>query len=155
MPSEIIPEREWYYIDLPERRKTFLSHPIPFEEVADRIARGSTVLDAGLERYYSGKSPQEKEARQAVFILALEPPELCDLFFNGRSGLRARYWTGPEIGDAATRYMIDMLLPKLLAAASREPLHRRGAIEMSETELLSGWQCPRQRFGQPNMNATA
>ncbi|BCH08686.1 hypothetical protein MesoLj131c_29440 [Mesorhizobium sp. 131-3-5] len=142
MPPGLIPESEWYYLGLPERRKTFLSQQVPFEEVADRIARGSTVLDPGLEPYYSGKTAQEKEARRAVFTLRLDPPELCDLFFSGRSGLRACYWQGPEIGDAATQHLIKVLLPKLLEAASRAPMPRCGAVEMSEPELLTSLTMP-------------
>jgi hypothetical protein len=44
-----------------------------------------------------------------------------DLFHNAPDGLRGRYWQSPEIGDLATRYLIDALKSELLAHAADNP----------------------------------
>jgi hypothetical protein len=131
-----ISESEWRYEGLPDQRIALLSGPCTFEQLTVRILTDGAIVEWGRDRYHSWKTEAEKRARQVIFRAALSPPELCDLFFNGRDGLRARYWHSPEAGDAATRYLIDSLLPVLEKTAATTPPSYTGFAEpMTEADI--------------------
>jgi hypothetical protein len=54
-----------------------------------------------------------------------------DLLHNSRDGLRSRYWQAPYRGDAATRYLITALEPKLLDFGHRHQIGHLSEIERS------------------------
>src|SRR5262245_42683923 len=112
MQMQTIPVSEWHYVGFPEHRRAATTI-VPFEEIAQFILSHGRVIDGWLEPYRCPPTPQGVKARQAIFVVAIDRPHLCDLFFNSRDGLRGRYWHLPEVGEAATKHLIGLLLPKL------------------------------------------
>jgi hypothetical protein len=91
-----------------------LAKQISFEEMIADIVANANVIRRKIVPYADGITPAEKAARQVIFRIQLRRPELCDLFFNGRDGLRGRYWHSAKIGNEATRFLLRALQPMLL-----------------------------------------
>lgn len=78
------------------------------------------VVDNRIDPYESTRDPREKKARQIIFRLSVSP-RTCDLFYNARDGLRARYWQSPQEGHAANREILNLLIPRLLRVVRQSP----------------------------------
>jgi len=94
-----------------------------FEEMVVRLLGETTVLRSTICPYESptpGEPKQAREARQIIFLIQ-GGHETCDLLYNAPDGLRGRYWQSPDHGSAATRHLINTLVPMLSAFAERAP----------------------------------
>jgi hypothetical protein len=107
---------EWNTSALPPDRATQLDSGLSFEEIAAAIANNSTILASHAEP----SRDTHAGARQVIFKIALPQPTY-DAFYNAPDGLRGRYWQSPDHGFQATRQLIALLKPKLLAYAEENP----------------------------------
>jgi hypothetical protein len=114
-----IADDEWSFHSLGAERGAALGVRLSFEEIAYAIAAGASVVDRKLEPYRTAASKDACTARQMIFRLRLSPRNLCDQFFNGRDGLRARYWQSEKDGENATQHLIAQLMPSLLEDAQQ------------------------------------
>jgi hypothetical protein len=133
MPSR----QEWDTSHLPEERQGHLEAGLSFEEIIAEIVADAVVQSATIKTYRDPpKEPKgAKEARQVCFVLGVQPRS-CDLLYNSRDGLRARYWQSPDIGFHATRHMLNALAPKLIAyCGDRAPTVERYARPMALEEI--------------------
>lgn len=155
LPLAPIPDDEWRFAELPPERASYLmSSTMTFEEIAASIAASHRIVSAAVCRYRD--PPKGVSARQIVFRIALEPPDLSDLFFNARDGLRGRYWHSPEIGDAATRYCIDSLMQGLLDYASANVTHipvEKKASPMTVEDMAASLAAPSAKIWPYECNA--
>ena len=109
----ISPPEGWRLDLLPPDRQQLLSANQSFEQLAEKIASKAGVISASIEPCRT-PPPSAPRMAQVVFRITVERDEL-DRFHNGLDGLRARYWSSPQAGDRATRLLIDLLEPTLLA----------------------------------------
>lgn len=155
LPLTSIPDDEWRFVELPpERARYLLSSATTFEEIAATIAASHRIVSAAICRYRD--PPKGVAARQIVFRIALDPPHLCDLFFNARDGLRGRYWHSAEIGDAATRHCINRLAQGLLdyASANMARIHvEKKALPMTVEDMAASFATPSAKIWPFERNA--
>lgn len=104
---------EWSTSRLPLDRRGRLELAPAYESLAAQIVASGIVLEARIEHYRDRPKNASKSIHQVIYRIDV-PPELFDPFYNGADGLRGRYWQGPAIGDAATRWLIDRFESRLL-----------------------------------------
>ena len=81
------------------------------DEVADGISNYS-ILSIELE------PSTDRECYQRVYSELPVSEELFDLFFNSRSGYRAQFFAGEEIGELFNAYVVEAIAPMLIESAS-------------------------------------
>jgi hypothetical protein len=116
-----IPNRhEWIFAGgFPAERREYLETDLKFESIAERIAEAAVVEQVLVQ---TGTDGDVKGGLRPSFTVDVGA-ELCDLFFNGRDGYRARFWQDPQVGDVANRSVIDLLSPKLIRFAENNLDH--------------------------------
>jgi hypothetical protein len=98
----------------PERLAN-LERTTGFEEIGEAIVREAQVTALPME---TGAAGELRGCRRPVFRLVVAPATF-DQFYNGRDGYRARYWQSPEAGEAANRWLLRALSPKLVGALGK------------------------------------
>ncbi len=86
-----------------------LSAPPSFEIIADKINTDLKVLCCHLD-------PCDTDSFERVVYCIQVPPSLFDLFFNSKAGYRASYYRSPYEGLRANDFLIQSLLPALVAS---------------------------------------
>jgi hypothetical protein len=111
---------EWNLADLPQHRCAYLDAGYSFEGVAAMLAHDAEITRAWVEPFRTPPKSISPETRQICFQLRVSS-RAYDLFFNAPDGLRGRYWQSPEIGDRATRHLLDTLNRKFSEHLVRMP----------------------------------
>ena len=106
--------------ELPAKRRACLDVAVSFEEIASRVLIEMKIIRVAIEPYRMPAPGEPKNARQVLFLICVGD-ETCDLFYNARDGLRARYWQSPDHGFGATRHLIDNLMSPLISFAVPDP----------------------------------
>ncbi|WP_334398841.1 hypothetical protein [Bradyrhizobium sp. AZCC 2289] len=100
------------------------------------------IIRVAVEPYRTPAPGEPKNARQALFLICVGD-ETCDLFYNGRDGLRARYWQSPDHGFGATRYLIGNLMSSLISFAENNvPIPVGKAAPMASEEIKASLDAP-------------
>jgi hypothetical protein len=111
---------EWDTSNLPPSRRTYLDEGISFEDIAASTVIEAQILKTWIEPLRDPPKHGPKNFRQVCFLIRI-CKQTYDLFYNASDGIRGRYWQSPDIGFLATRYLIDVLRPKLLKYAEVNP----------------------------------
>jgi len=100
------------------------------------------IIRVAIEPYRMPAPGEPKNARQVLFLVCVGD-ETCDLFYNARDGLRARYWQSPDHGFSATRYLIDNLMSSLISfAESNPPIPVGKAAPMASKDIKTSLEAP-------------
>jgi hypothetical protein len=132
------------------------AYDLCFEEIAARVIESATVISARF-KLYDDASPDEEDGRQIVFVVRVAP-QTCDVLYNAPDGMRGRYWQSPDHGFAATKQLIDALLPKLMSFADQYPPAPPKRYPMrtddikASLESISAKIWPRERDDDGNLN---
>lgn len=125
---------EWDFSHLPPVRHAYLMSAYSFETIVREFIAELRVL----EGFIRPSENTHEGARQAIFRVKTNS-QAYDLLYNAPDGLRGRYWQSPDLGFAATRYLIDLLKPTLLEFAHANPLqlesNKRGSAKMHLTDV--------------------
>jgi hypothetical protein len=130
MPLEVPGPSEWDTTRLSLKRRGYLESETPFEQMVADLTEKAEVLCVNLEPSDGLKG---KGSRRAVFRIAIGAVAV-DLLHNSPHGLRGRYWQAPDLGDVATRRLLDALRSTVLSFAARN-LSSREEIELSEKSI--------------------
>ncbi|WP_440642025.1 hypothetical protein ACSHT2_13685 [Bradyrhizobium sp. PUT101] len=139
----------WDTSELSAERRSYLDEGLSFEQIAARLVESATVISSCIEPYRTAPRGEE-DGRQIIFVLRSDQ-QTCDLFYNAPDGLRGRYWQSPDHGFAATRQLINGLLPKLTSERPPAPPEREKCAPMgfedirASLEGLSAKVWPRER----------
>jgi|tagenome__1003787_1003787.scaffolds.fasta_scaffold20825038_1 hypothetical protein len=111
---------EWSFGEFEAERQAYLSRDMHFYEMAKRIADVAVVRTGCIDtlRVENPEAPADITWRAWFTISLADEPHLADLFYNGRDGVRGRYWQSEMEGNAATALMIALLREKLLQFAA-------------------------------------
>jgi hypothetical protein len=88
-----------------------LLQPVPFEQVAEDVAAGMTVLCC----HRSCSSIKGTSFSRVAYCVQIER-DLFDLFFNSESGYRAAYFRSPWEGLGANVAFLKAVSPKLVGS---------------------------------------
>ncbi|WP_029083961.1 hypothetical protein [Bradyrhizobium sp. th.b2] len=111
---------QWDTSQLALERQRYLEAGLSFEEIAARMLSSPHEIVGGRIEPYDTAPKQEKDGRQIIFTIRLDPT-VSDLLYNARDGLRGRYWQSPDYGFLANRHFLNMLTPVLLSFARQRP----------------------------------
>lgn len=103
--QQFVPPEEWYFGPMPLSRRAVLESVL-FDAIATRVVSEATLVSAQVEPAHDCAAPEN--TLRVAFRFAVTS-ETGDLLHNGRDGLRAQYWLSPQIGDRATRNLVDHL----------------------------------------------
>ncbi|MCA1530767.1 hypothetical protein [Bradyrhizobium yuanmingense] len=127
---------EWSFGEFEPEWQAYLGRDMHFDEMAKRIADVAVVNTGCVDtlRVENPEAPVDTTWR-AWFTISLAD-ELClaDLFYNGRDGLRGRYWQSETEGNAATALMIALLREKLLQFAA-ENIYSFGSATLAHGDM--------------------
>lgn len=125
---------EWDTSHFPTERRRHLSGAIAFEQIAAAIAQECREVKHRVVPYRTPPRDVHEIPRQIVFVMRTSP-QLFDLFYNGRDGLRSRHWQSPETGIEATRYFIDVVEPMLLGSLSSDEAFARRSLRCPSAKV--------------------
>jgi hypothetical protein len=108
---------EWSFANFLVEGRAYLEDDMPFEAIVKRVADLAVVVDGGVEPLNHAEDGAPKDITWRVYFTIRVDPEISDRYYNGRDGLRGRYWQGKEAGKAGTALSIKLLTPKLLVFA--------------------------------------
>jgi hypothetical protein len=114
---------EWNFAEFDAKRRTYLDSDMLFDEMAKRIANVA-VVNTGCVDPLRTENPEAlvNTTWRAWFTISVaDEPCLSDLFYNGRDGVRGRYWQSETEGNAAMASMVALLREKLLQFAADNP----------------------------------
>jgi hypothetical protein len=111
---------EWSFAEFDGERRSYLDRDMQFNEIAKRIADLAVVKTGRIDPLRAGSSeaPVDTTWRAWFTISVADEPCRSDLFYNGRDGVRGRYWQSATEGNAATASIIALLREKLLRFAA-------------------------------------
>ena len=110
---------EWSFDGLPPDRRAYLERDTSFEEIARAVADLAIVETACVDPLDTeGFGAPRDTTWRAWFTIRIENKEISDLYYNGRDGLRGRYWQSEDAGNAATALSIKLISQKLLEHAA-------------------------------------
>ncbi len=111
---------EWSFAEFDVARRAYLDRDMAFDEMAKRIADLAVVNTGCIDplRTENPEAPVDTTWRAWFTISVADEPCLSDLFYNGRDGVRGRYWQSAMEGNAATASIITLLREKLLRFAA-------------------------------------
>jgi hypothetical protein len=114
---------EWSFYEFDAERRAYLDGDTPFDKMARRIAETAIVSTGRVDPLRAGhpEAPIDLTWRAWFTISVAAEPSLSDLFYNGRDGLRGRYWQSEAEGNAATASIIALLRGKLLRFVADNP----------------------------------
>ena len=104
---------------LAEGRAYLESDDLSFEEIASQATQSAAIISNRIKPYNDAPLGEE-DGRQIIFVVRVAP-EVSDLLYNARDGMRGRYWQSPDHGFAATRYLIGELICDLMEFSERNP----------------------------------
>ncbi|UGX95784.1 hypothetical protein G6321_00011840 [Bradyrhizobium barranii subsp. barranii] len=128
---------EWSFAEFDGERRAHLESDMPFDKMAQRIADLAVVSSGCVDPLRTSENPAVPAGttwRAWFTINVADEAWLSDLCFNGRDGVRGRYWVGAADGDAATASMIALLREKLLQFAAHNP-ERFGSATLAGGDL--------------------
>jgi hypothetical protein len=111
-------------------RRAELELPLAFEEIARRLNASAVVEVPTIVDAWKKAPPRTIRASFKVNV----DNKASDLFYNGITGLRARYWSSTELGDAATVIAIRSLKAKLLSNVP-DVLRSELGVEMTKDQI--------------------
>jgi hypothetical protein len=111
---------EWSFTGFDGERRAYLDCDMGFEEMAKRITDLAVINTGCIDplRTENPEAPVDTTWRAWFTISVADKPCLSDLFYNGRDGVRGRYWQSEMDGNAATASIIALLREKLLRFAA-------------------------------------
>jgi hypothetical protein len=111
---------EWNFAEFDAERRADLDRDMPFDEMAIRIADVAVIKTGCIDplRTENPEAQVDTTWRAWFTISVADEPCLSDLFYNGRDGVRGRYWQSEMAGNGATAAIIALLREKLLQFAS-------------------------------------
>ena len=113
---------EWSFSELPAKRQAYLESDMPFEQIARTVADRAVVKTGFVDPLQTTNLDAPTGITwRACFTISVELDQISDKYYNGRDGLRGRYWQDEEAGKAATALSIDLLSEKLLQFAADNP----------------------------------
>ena len=113
-------KQEWAFTDFPPERRNYLELDPPFAEIAQRIADEAICEFAEPDSLAQISTNAPKGTWRVCFKIRVLS-QTSDLFYNGRDGLRGRYWQNPVAGFAATHHVLDLLKGRLLDYVRTHP----------------------------------
>ncbi len=151
---------EWDTSLLAASRRVSLDAEWSFEQLAKDLSTVARVLSVCVKPYRSPPKDAPAKIAQVVYRLAA-PAEIVDRFYNGRDGLRGRYWQSATTGDDATRLLLSRLCPALLASSveiaaepsdtwAKQPHHVAASLAASSSKI---WICERNLQGEFLLNS--
>lgn len=140
--TELPSTKEWNVSALIEDGRSYLADSPRFERIVENVASSVVILPPTLCACQARPPYAAKGTRRLEFRIVVDR-ETGDLFFNSADGLRSRYWQGPDLGDDATRYLIESLLAALLHSFEVGPVQVFGRAEPMNVEQASA--CLRAR----------
>ena len=121
---------------------TFTSEVCPVRQSAllawtsfDQIAEQFASCSVASFYWELATAPHLSGCNRASFELQVDP-DLYDAFFNAPAGYRGQFARSEAVGEAANKKLIDMLLPRLIAAAG----DHAAAVDGRVTRSLLGAQ---------------
>ncbi len=115
MTFGIAPATEWQLArNVEEARKRRLLET-SFDSIVQQITKKARLHDYGCEEI------KDFSGLKRVWIDLSLPPQTVDLFHSGASGYRAQFYLGVQQGEAANRYLIESLLPRLKCLCVARP----------------------------------
>jgi hypothetical protein len=116
-----LPTRDdWDFSAFSPERRRYLEQDPSFEVIAQRVAHEAVCVFSKND-LLRNKQLRAPEGTWRAWFKICVCISTSDLFYNGRDGLRGRYWQHPTVGAAATRQVLALLKPKLLAYATAHP----------------------------------
>ncbi len=127
-------EEDWSFTALNTDRQRKLNAVMPFGEIAASVSSDSRVMWFCIERA-EARPPMAPTNARRVWASFQVSDEIFDQFYNGRDGLRARFWQSRGKGEAATKFFVSRIIDKVFNAAF--PASRSGELTpMNEREIV-------------------
>lgn len=131
---------EWVLAhEILEDQRLILSNPLSAGDLIEKIACAARQASHEDEFFLCWEASTKHPGQARVSGVFRCPEDVFDQFFNGRTGYRAQYYLGPDVGEAYNRKVLDRLEPivrcvcvktttRLVpAVADRESLRAPGA----------------------------
>jgi hypothetical protein len=157
-PLGVPGQHDWDTSKIPESRRRYLEAAYSFEGITALVIENVEITRYWIEPLRTPPKPPFPRDFQQVCFRIRTSKEAYDLFFNAPDGLRGRFWQSPEVGDSATRHLIDSLKRKILARAEEKPDCIEGkAKDMTIDEVRASLEAPsakvwvRERDDKGNM----
>jgi hypothetical protein len=115
-----VPPEEWQFLAMSDARRSLLEE-ICFGEIAVRIDKEASLAAEPRAEMAEDRAAPPNTLR-AIFPVAVTP-STGDLIHNARDGLRARYWLDPDVGNKATRHLVELLKVRLLHSLPSDDLN--------------------------------
>jgi hypothetical protein len=112
---------EWEFSAFPPERRSYLETDPSFEEIAQRVEDEAVCEFAEFDPLRETTRLAPRGTWRSWFKIRVHC-STSDLFFNGRDGLRGRYWQDPAAGLAATDHVLCLLKGRLLNYVSTHPM---------------------------------
>ena len=124
---------EWDFSGLPSERRHYLEPGVSLEDIARYFGNAATCMYGEIQSLRdSAPGAPPLITWRACFKVSVDC-KIADLFFNGRDGLRGRYWLSPAAGEAATRILIESLKTILFQYMIEHPHCMRSAEAGTQT----------------------
>lgn len=105
-------ETQWGMSRLPKNRRQYLERRVSFEKIAQMIVDSASSIRGWIEDYETAPKKMRRVTFRGCFAVTVDL-EAYDHLYNAPDGLRGRYWQSPDRGFLATRFLINLLNPKL------------------------------------------
>ncbi|GAA0030930.1 hypothetical protein ABH977_006239 [Bradyrhizobium ottawaense] len=120
--QQFVPPEEWQFGPMPLARRAVLESVV-FDVIVTRVVSEATLVSAQVEIAHDRAAPEN--TLRVAFRFAVTA-DTGDLLHNGRDGLRAQHWVSPQLGERATRDLVDQLGDRFSRSIARG-LSLRGA----------------------------
>ena len=114
-------EDEWSFTEFPPERRAYLENSLSFENVAQNIASEATCAGIEIDPLLTAAPDAPSRTTWRACFKVRTNTQLSDIFYNGRDGLRGRFWQSEAAGEAATKFLLALLKKPLLAYATKHP----------------------------------
>jgi hypothetical protein len=118
MADSLPTPKDWDFSALPQHRRGYLERDSSFETIARVLENEASCEEPAIEPCRDGTQPL---GTWRINLLIKVQPQTSDMFYNGRDGVRGRYWQSPQAGDEATRSLLNLLTRKILEFAEAQP----------------------------------
>jgi hypothetical protein len=113
-------KQEWVFAEFPSERRSYLELDPSFEDIAQRVADEAVCEFAEPDRLCKTAVWASEGTWRAWFKIRVHS-STSDLSYNGRDGLRGRYWQDPAAGVLATHHVLSLLEERLLDYVRTHP----------------------------------
>ena len=119
---------EWSFAEFDVARRAYLDRDMAFDEMAKRIADLAVINTGCIDplRTENPEAPVDTTWRAWFTISVADEPCLSDLFYNGRDGVRGRYYIERFLNAIKTAF--DEPLPNSLTRGKFVVLHYAGPM---------------------------